>query len=91
MKVRWLESAWTSLRTVHRFVASRNPDAAKMNVIRIEGAVERHGTHPMSGRLGTVEGTRELVVPGLPYLVVYRVTENEVEILRVWHTRQEFH
>jgi plasmid stabilization system protein ParE len=27
-----------------------------------------------------------LVVPGLPYLIVYRVRANTVEILRVFHT-----
>jgi toxin ParE1/3/4 len=91
MKVRWLESAITSLRAAYRFVASKDPDAAEMIVIRIEKTVARLGTHPLSGRLGTVEGTREVVVPGLPYVLVYRVTENEVDILRVWHTRQDFH
>lgn len=62
-----------------------------MVVVRIERAVERLAKHPLSGPLGTVEGTREVVVPGLPYVIVYRVTENEVEILRVWHARQDFH
>ena len=32
------------------------------------------------------QGTRELVVPGLPYIVVYRVGSDAVEILRVYHT-----
>jgi toxin ParE1/3/4 len=91
MKVRWLESAVTSLRAIHQFVASRNSDAAKTVVSRIERTVERLETHPLSGRTGTVEGTREVVIPGLPYLVVYRIRDNEVQILRVWHTRQDFH
>jgi plasmid stabilization system protein ParE len=35
-----------------------------------------------------VVGTRELVVPGSTYLIVYRVTDEEVQILRVFHCRQ---
>jgi toxin ParE1/3/4 len=36
------------------------------------------------GRPGRVQGTRERVITGTPYLVVYRV-RHEVEILRVLH------
>lgn len=32
----------------------------------------------------------EVAVPGLPYLVVYRVRENPVEILRVFHTARNW-
>jgi toxin ParE1/3/4 len=40
---------------------------------------------PGLGRPGRVEGTRELVVANTPYLVSYRVRNNVVEILRVFH------
>jgi len=40
---------------------------------------------PESGRIGQVPGTRELVVTNLPYIVVYRVNGDTVEILRVMH------
>jgi toxin ParE1/3/4 len=38
----------------------------------------------MIGRQGRVGGTRELVVQGTPYIVVYRV-HDDVEILAVVH------
>jgi plasmid stabilization system protein ParE len=44
---------------------------------------------PLSGRAGHVPGTRELVVPGLPYIIIYRTTKTAVEILRVFHTSQD--
>ncbi len=37
-----------------------------------------------------MEGTRELVVAGLPYLVVYRLSDQVVEVLRVLHHAQEW-
>jgi toxin ParE1/3/4 len=46
---------------------------------RIEQLATFHGL----GRPGEVKGTRELVSP--PYLVVYRSTEEIVEILHIWH------
>jgi toxin ParE1/3/4 len=36
------------------------------------------------GRPGRVQGTRERIITGTPYIVVYRV-RHEVEILRVLH------
>ncbi|WP_420043090.1 type II toxin-antitoxin system RelE/ParE family toxin [Agrobacterium tumefaciens] len=37
-----------------------------------------------------MEGTRELVIPGLPYIVAYHVTEKQVEILFVQHAAREW-
>ncbi len=40
---------------------------------------------PGLGRAGCVLGTKELVVPGVPYIVPYRVKDNCLQILRVYH------
>ena len=89
MSVEWLNAATLSLRQVHARIAADNPEAARKVVKRIQQAVERLADFPESGRHGQVAGTRELVVPGLPYLVVYRIGKESVEILRVFHTAQE--
>jgi toxin ParE1/3/4 len=73
MKVRWLTGALRSMRTVQQNIALDNPAAANRAADRIEHAIARLADFPLSGRLGTVEGTRELVVAGLSYVVVYRV------------------
>jgi plasmid stabilization system protein ParE len=41
------------------------------------------------GRRGRASDTRELVFADLPYIVVYRVT-NQVEILAVVHTARDW-
>lgn len=46
-------------------------------------------TFPDRGRPTGIEGVRELIVPGTPYLLVYRVKQEVVEILRVWHGAQD--
>lgn len=89
MKVRWLIGATQSLRSVHRQIAVENAEAAGRVVTRIERVVSRLAEHPHSGRHGRVAGTREVIVPGLPYLVVYRVEERQVTILRVFHGKRE--
>jgi toxin ParE1/3/4 len=44
---------------------------------------------PNRGRQGRVEGTRELVLAPLPFIVVYRVKTDAVEIVRVYHGAQD--
>jgi len=41
--------------------------------------------HPGIGRPGRVDGTRELVIPGLPYVIAYLHRGDTVTVLRVLH------
>ncbi|MCA9040727.1 MAG: type II toxin-antitoxin system RelE/ParE family toxin [Planctomycetaceae bacterium] len=88
MKIRWLRSGLVSLRSAHAYVQAESPRQARELVVRLERAIQRLEEFPNSGRNGTVPGTTELVIPNLPYLVVYRVMEEEVQILRFFHIRR---
>ena len=85
MRIAWTVQAVRDLRSVRTFIARENPRAAKAIADRIIGAVEQLGAHPASGRPGRLPNTRELVIPGTPFIVPYRVSENGVEILGVIH------
>jgi toxin ParE1/3/4 len=45
---------------------------------------------PNKGRAGRVEGTRELALPPLPFVVVYRIVEDIVEIANIIHGAQKW-
>jgi len=45
-------------------------------------------TFPNRGRSGRIAGTRELA--RAPYIIVYRVNEETVEILRIYHSAQNW-
>jgi len=69
----------------------RNPDAARRVGERIREAVSLLGDLRYIGREGMLSGTRELIVPGLPYIVVYRIEPagpDEITILGVYHGAQ---
>ena len=66
------------------FIAEENPKAARDMAQRVWTAAMTLAEHPGMGRPGRVQGTRERVITGTPYIVVYRV-RREVEILRVLH------
>jgi len=64
---------------------AENPSAAHAVIDRIESAVSVLRAHPEIGRSGRVEGTRELVISGTPFIVAYRIARRRVEILAVIH------
>ena len=84
-EIRWLKRALANLDAEAAFVALDNPAAAARLVDTIARTIELLAQHPGLGRPGRLEGTRELVVANTPYLVPYRVRNDVVEILRVFH------
>ena len=90
MRVRWLKRALKNLDEEAEYIARDNPQAAARIVERIATSVDRLAAHPASGRPGRVAGTRELVISGTVYLVPYRVRDDTVEILRVFHSARKW-
>lgn len=89
MPVRFSRAAQADIQSVHDFISRENIVAAKQVVVRIEQATRRLNDFPLSGRQGAVEGTRELIIRNLPYIVVYQVHESFVEIIAVFHAAQD--
>jgi plasmid stabilization system protein ParE len=55
-------------------------------VSRIQDATDRLKNHPQMRRPGRVQGTRELVIAGSPYSVVYILGDSEIQIVAVIHS-----
>jgi toxin ParE1/3/4 len=88
MKVVWTEYALHTLEQVHGYIARENPKAASRVIAKLKRATRKLSQFPSFGRVGVREGTRELVIGNLPYIVVYRVRAPEVQIVRVFHDKQ---
>jgi toxin ParE1/3/4 len=85
MRVDWLNIATRELDSLYDYMAIFSPQAAHRRLRAILTAVDRVSQFPTSGRPGEVPGTREVVVSGTPFRVVYRVQPNRVVVLRVFH------
>lgn len=90
MRIEWLPEAVGTLGSQLSYIADRNPRAAIDMGDAIESAVSRLGDFPESARPGRVPGTRELVVAGTPFVVIYRIESEVVLILRVLHGAQSW-
>jgi len=85
MRLEWTRPALNDLIEAADFIASDNPQAAQRMAERVREAVEHLPDQPNMGRPGRMAGTRELVVTGTPFLVIYWVRGAAVQILRVLH------
>jgi addiction module RelE/StbE family toxin len=90
MTLRYTRRARQHIEKIGKFISERNPDAARQVGARIRETIELLATFPDMGHEGALAGTRELVVPGLPYIVVHRVQHDVgvVVILGVYHGAQ---
>jgi plasmid stabilization system protein ParE len=85
MKTRWMPLAEQDLEAAYEYVRQDNSSAASRLVARIFKAVEMLQRFPSAGHPGRVPATRELTLARTPYIVVYRLTRDEIQILSVIH------
>jgi len=93
MQLRWTHAALDDLKNIsYRIEQQRNLAIANLVCRAIYDTVQLLRRHPKAGRLGIAEGTRELVITNLPYIIAYRLLPPEaheaVQILRIWHGAQ---
>ena len=90
MTVRWSPEAAADFSAIVEYIRKQNPSAAERVAHTIHDGVAALASFPNQGRLGRIRGTRELVFSPLPYVVVYRVKDQAVEIARVLHGAQRW-
>lgn len=89
MNLRWSRRALADLDRIAARIALDKPMIAAECVSNIADKVGRLQEFPLLGRTGAYQDTRELVVHR-NYLVTYRVRDNEVQVLQVWHVARKF-
>ncbi|MGA3263945.1 MAG: type II toxin-antitoxin system RelE/ParE family toxin [Terracidiphilus sp.] len=85
MKVVWSAASVRRLKEAVEYIQAESAARAVTIRRRILETVWRVGQMPYSGRIGRVEGTREAVVSRSPYIVVYQISAQSVEIVGIWH------
>jgi len=90
-EIRWSPAADRDLGHAHEYLKKRNPLAARRLMRSLANALDRLEEFPEIGAVATQlqpEGVYRQVVLG-PYLLVYRVAEGVVWILRFWDSRRD--
>jgi toxin ParE1/3/4 len=90
LSIRWLPQAQSNRLEQLEFIAQDNPLAAINQDEEIERQINMLLAHPQMGRPGRVAGTRELVISGTPFVVIYRLQGQSIEVIRLLHSAQQW-
>ncbi|MDR2008342.1 MAG: type II toxin-antitoxin system RelE/ParE family toxin [Alphaproteobacteria bacterium] len=77
---------------IKNYLKVNHPTYLKSTILEINQKAESLDKNPYIGRLGKVEGTRELIFTKLPYFIIYEIDDNkqEILILNILHTAMKY-
>jgi addiction module RelE/StbE family toxin len=90
VRVVWAPRAQQRLQEIVSFIAADQQAAAERVLERVLRAARTLGEHPNLGRRGRLRGTRELIVASTPYLLIYRVRGELLEVLTILDGRRRW-
>lgn len=91
MHARFSPRSLNDLHQIRQYIAKDNEAAADRIVMRIFMSVEQMESFPFLGAPGRMDNTRELLVPGTKYLMVYSLPdEYHIDIERILHSARQF-
>ena len=90
MRIRWTIPAAADLESIKDYLQQHYPQFAEPTVRAIYQHIRALKTSPHRGRPGHRSGTRELALTPLPYVVVYSLNAEAVEILHIYHGAQDW-
>ncbi|GJL82563.1 MAG: hypothetical protein DHS20C01_21970 [marine bacterium B5-7] len=90
MRLRLTPEAYADLDNIHSYIADeqQRPQTAAAVVRQIEQSFERISNHPRIGRVTPFPDTREYTIASLPFTVIYRLRDEWVEIITIFHESQ---
>lgn len=89
-KIKWSNRAEEDANIISDYIEVDNEKAAKRTLDNILLHIKILETFPNIGRKGERFNTRELIILNTPYIIVYRVQKNTVNILRVLHSKRKY-
>jgi toxin ParE1/3/4 len=91
MRVRWTEPAVRDLTRICDYIEKEaDSETARRIALVIHQRIDLLKQFPRRGRPGRRPGTLELVFADLPYLTVYRIKDDVIEVIRILHGAQNW-
>jgi len=90
MRIRWTVPAADDLENIKNYIQQQSPQFAEPTIRAIYRRIQSLKLTPYKGRPGHRSGTGELPLTPLPYVVVYSVKAEAIEILHIHHGAQDW-
>jgi len=94
VQLKWTDLADIDLEKIEAHITQDNSPSVAIDVVMniIDSVHLILADHPRAGRQGRLKNTRELIIDGSPFIVVYRehISTHWIEILRVLLDAQQW-
>jgi addiction module RelE/StbE family toxin len=91
MHVRFQDTAEADLVAIKRYIEPESPKGLERVLTAIFTIAEQLESFPLMGRVGEVEGTREIIVPRTPFRLIYTLDDPHfIDIVRVLHGARQY-
>lgn len=85
----WRAEALADLDRIHAWLSTLEAADADRAILRIRAAVNTLCRLGDIGRPSRIGGLREMSVRGAPYVIAYRVEQDVIDVLAVYHHAQD--
>lgn len=89
MRIRWTPAAAADLQSISDYLKEHHPSYRAPTMRKLYAAIRDLKQWPRRGRPGREPGTREIFFSPAPYVAVYRVKEQTVEVVRIYNKAQD--
>jgi addiction module RelE/StbE family toxin len=89
MRIRWTPAAAADLQGISDYLTEHHPRYRNPTMRKLYGTIRQLQEWPARGRPGGEKGTREILFPPTPYVAVYRIREQTIEVVRIYHAAQD--
>jgi plasmid stabilization system protein ParE len=89
MKIRYTPAAFASLQEIISYINAHHPQRARNVLARIKATIDRLENFPHIGILTDKPETRRIAALPYPYLIFYKVTDEEIIIRSVRHAARK--
>ena len=89
MKLIYLDSTKSDLAWYRTYYSSIFPAGARRAAVQYMLAIANLADNPHIGQLVAEGGVRKYSIPRIPFSIFYRVTEQHIEIIRIWDQRAD--
>jgi toxin ParE1/3/4 len=88
MRIRWTPPAVADMQSISDYLKEHHPHYRQPTMRKLYETIRALKGAPYRGRPGRIEGTREILFQPMPYIAVYRIHEQSIEVWRIHHTSQ---
>jgi toxin ParE1/3/4 len=90
VKIRLAKPAERDLEEVEAYISLDNPGTALRTVARVLEDIEYLMQFHNMGRAGRLANTRELIISGTPFIVIYQIRRPDIYVLRILHAARKW-